>query len=262
MSNSQTKAVALSKFDESLLTFSELKTGGKGGKFGNIQYNGGKCQFKVPKSTTFGADEYTSEDGTKQWTIQVQIKKEDIESDPEIKNTMEGFKRFEKALRENAKVNGQEYFGNKLKKKQQVSDEFLDASMNPIYKTSVNKETGEEDDRYHTFKVKLQPDRKKEGRFSFGAFDSKKEPLELTTENVVDKLQKWGKAKFIIEPRIYIINGKLGVSWYAYQLLWYEPEGGGPVNPHTRCMIDSSDDEEEEDNAEDKNELIDDSDSD
>ena len=249
MSNSQTKAVTLSKFDESLLTFSELKTGGKGGKFGNIQYNGGKCQFKVPKSRTFGADEYTSEDGTKQWTIQVQIKKKILKVIQKLKIQWKVLRDLKKHLRENAKENGQEYFGNKLKKKQKVSDEFLDASMNPIYKTSVNKETGEEDDRYHTFKVKLQPDRKKEpGRFGFGAED-KKEPLELTTENVVRYSKKWGKAKFIIEPRIYIINGKLGVSWYAYQMLWYEPEGGGPVNPHIRCMIDSSD-EEEEDNAE------------
>ena len=70
-----TKPTKLSEIDTAKLTFTELKAGGKGGKFGNVQYDGRKPLFKLPKVKTFGGDEYVSEDGRKDYTMTLQITK-------------------------------------------------------------------------------------------------------------------------------------------------------------------------------------------
>ena len=88
-----TKPTKLSEIDTTKLTFTELKAGGKGGKFGNVQYDGKKPLFKLPKVKTFGGDEYVSEDGRKDYTMTLQITKEMEESDKEIAAAIEGFQK-------------------------------------------------------------------------------------------------------------------------------------------------------------------------
>ena len=83
--------------------------------------------------------------------------------------------------------------------------------------------------------------------------------MDLTLDNITDKVRKWSKVKCTITPNIWIIGGKFGVTWNLHQMQYWEPEGGIP-DKNEFCMIDSSDDEEEENAKTDPQELIEDDD--
>ena len=249
-----TKPTKLSEIETTKLTFTELKAGGKGGKFGNVQYDGRKPLFKLPKVKTFGGDEYVSEDGRKDYTMTLQITKEMEEGDKEIAAAIEGLQKFEKALGEHAKNNSLEFFG----KKKKVTDDFLEASRNPILKPSKNKETGDEDDRYKCMKVKLPVDKKEDGKkFNFTVFMENKEKMDITPETVKN-IKSRGFVKCAITPNVYVINGKLGCSWYLHQAQYWEPEGdSGYVDKDQFCLLSSDDEDEDEDNSKDENQIVD-----
>ena len=249
---SKSNITKLANLDPTKLTFTELKSGGKGGKFGNAQYDGGMCLLQMPKVQCFGGDEYTADDGRKDYTMTLNITKEAQDESESVRNAVEGLRNFEAALREHAKNNSLEFFG----KKKKVTDDFIEASANKFLKPSKDRETGEEDNRYLAMKVKLAPSKKEEGKFSFGAFNADKTKMELTLDTVKD-IKSRSSVKCTINPNIYIINGKLGVSWYLHQMQYWEPENSGGMPPRDQfCLLSSDDEDEDEDNKGDPNELI------
>jgi hypothetical protein len=237
------------------LTMTDKITLGSGASFVNLKYNDQMCLFKLPKITCFGVDTFedpkTSE---KKSTMSVQFKKEQIESDESVKNAVEGLKQFEQHIKEWARKNSQELF-----KKKNASADFIEATFNSILKSSKDKDTEEPDGRYYTLKIKLKPNKKDEEKFDFGAFTSSKEKMNITKDNVSDLIKKWGQVKVVVSPNIWIISGKIGVSWNLWQLKYWEPEGGVVLNKEEVCMIDSSDDEDEDEDG-DEQECISDSD--
>ena len=241
------------------LTTTDKVTLGSGASFVNLQYNEKMALIQLPKITCFGVDEFEdAKTGDKKYTMSVQFKKENIENDEKVKDAVEGLKTFEDYIKKWAKDNSQEVF-----KKKSVSADFVDATFNGILKESKNKETEEPDGRYYTLKIKLKPSKKDSDRFDFGAFTSKKEKMDITKENVSELIKKWGQVKLVITPNIWIISGKIGVSWNLWQLKYWEPEGGAVLNKEDVCMIDSSDDEEEEEEETGEGEaIVSDSDSD
>ena len=78
-------------------------------------------------------------------------------------------------------------------------------------------------------------------------FTSSKEKMNNTKDNVSELIKKV-VIKVVISPNIWIISGKIGVSWNLWQVKYWEPEGGVVINKEEDCMIDSSDEEEEEKN--------------
>merc|ERR1712100_257484 len=100
---SKSAITKLANFDPTKLTFTELKSGGKGGKFGNAQYDGGMCLLQMPKVQCFGGDEYTADDGRKDYTMTLNITKEAQDESESVRNAVEGLRKFETALREHAK---------------------------------------------------------------------------------------------------------------------------------------------------------------
>ena len=82
--------------------------------------------------------------------------------------------------------------------------------------------------------------------------------IEITPETVKD-IKSRSKVKCTINPNIYIINGKLGVSWYLHQMQYWEATNDSGIPPRdTFCLLSSDDEEEEEkDNEDDPNQLID-----
>ena len=183
----------------------------------------------------------------------LQITKEMESEDKEIAAAIEGLQKFEKALGEHAKSNSLEFFG----KKKKVTDDFLEASRNPILKPSKNKETGDEDDRYKCLKVKLPVSKKEEGTFNFTVFKENKEKMDITPETVKN-IKSRGFVKCAITPNVYVINGKLGCSWYLHQAQYWEPEGdSGYVDKDQFCLLSSDDEDEDEDNSKDENQIVD-----
>ena len=248
---SKSAITKLANFDSTKLTFTELKAGGKGGKFGNAQYNGGMCLLQLPQVGCFGGEEYISDDGRKDYTMTLNITKEMQDESESVRNAVKGLENFEKALREHAKNNSLEFFG----KKKKVTDDFIEASANKMLKPSKDRETGEEDGRYTAMKVKLGVSKKEEGKFNFGVFKEDKTKMEITPETVKD-IKSRSKVKCTINPNIYVINGKLGVSWYLHQMQYWEPTNDGGIPPRdTFCLLSS--DDEDEDNEADPNQLID-----
>ena len=232
--------------DYNKLTTTDKITLGSGASFVNLKYNDQMCLFKLPKITCFGVDTFEDQKSSeKKSTMSVQFKKENIETDESVKDAVEGLQNFEKYIKEWARKNSQELF-----KKKSVSPDFVDATFNSILKESKNKDTEEPDGRYYTLKIKLKPSKKDEEKFDFGAFTSSKEKMNITKENVSNLIKKWGQVKVVITPNIWIISGKIGVSWNLWQLKYWEPEGGVVLNKEDHCMIDSSDDEEEEEEEE------------
>jgi hypothetical protein len=245
----------LSELDTTELTFSDLNKMSSGAQFGNIQKNGRMCLLQLPKITGFGADKFEDQEkGDHKFTMSVQFTKEDIETNPTIKSAFEKLQEIRTCVKTNSKENSQDYF-----KKKKASDDYVDASFSDFLKESKNKNTEEPDGRYYTLKLKLKLSKKEEGKFDFGAFDSNKQKMDLTLDNITDKVRKWSKVKCTITPNIWIIGGKFGVTWNLHQMQYWEPEGGIP-DKNEFCMIDSSDDEEEEDVKEDPHELIEDDD--
>ena len=247
--------IAPNEINYNNLTMTDKVTLGSGASFVNLKYNDQMCLFKLPKTTCFGVDTFEDPKSLeKKSTMSIQFKKENIETDENMKNAIEGFKKFEEHIKEWAKENSQELF-----KKKNVSADFIDATFNSILKSSKNKDTEEPDGRYYTLKIKLKPNKKDEEKFDFGAFTSSKEKMNITKENVSDLIKKWGQVKVVISPNIWIISGKIGVSWNLWQVKYWEPEGGVVLNKEDICMIDSSDEEEEEidENVEEEDELND-----
>ena len=81
--------------------------------------------------------------------------------------------------------------------------------------------------------------------------------MDLNKDNISDSVKKWGEVKTVISPNIWIISGKIGVSWNLWQLKYWEPEGGQVLNKEELCMIDSSSDEEsDEENEDNKNDVV------
>ena len=39
--------------------------------------------------------------------------------------------------------------------------------------------------------------------------------MDITTENISDKIRKWSKVKVVITPNIYVIGGKFGVTYIS-----------------------------------------------
>ena len=224
------------------ITTTDKITLGSGASFVNLKYNDQMCLLKLPKTTCFGVDTFedpkTSE---KKSTMTIQFKKEQIENDKNVKDAVEGLQEFEKYIKKWARENSQELF-----KKKSVSTDFIDAIFNSILKPSKNKDTEEPDDRYNTMKLKLKPSKKDESKFDCGAFTSSKEKMDITKDNVSELIKKWSQVKVVISPNIWIISGKIGVSWNLWQVKYWEPEGGAVINKEEVCMIDSSDEEEEE----------------
>ena len=250
--------VAPSDINFDNLTTSDKVTLGSGASFVNLKYNDQMCLFKLPKTTCFGVDTFEDpKTSDKKSTMTIQFKKEQMENDESVKDTIEGIRSFENYIKNWAKENSQELF-----KKKTVSTDFIDAIFNPILKPSKNKETEEEDGRYNTMKVKLKPSKKDESKFDCGAFTSSKEKMNITRDNVGDLIKKWSQVKVVISPNIWIISGKIGVSWNLWQVKYWEPEGGVVINKEEICMIDSSDDEEEEIEDEEEEEEVIESDSD
>ena len=248
---SKSAITKLANFDPTKLTFTELKAGGKGGKFGNAQYNGGMCLLQLPQVGCFGGEEYISDDGRKDYTMTLNITKEMQEESESVRNAVKGLENFEKALREHAKNNSLEFFG----KKKKVTDDFIEASANKMLKPSKDRETGEEDGRYIAMKIKCGVSKKEPDKFNFGVFKEDKTKMEITPESIKD-IKSRSKVKCTINPNIYVINGKLGVSWYLHQMQYWEPTNDGGIPPRdTFCLLSS--DDEDEDNEADPNQLID-----
>mgnify|MGYP001169373044 CR=1 FL=1 len=230
------------EIDYNNLTTTDKITLGSGASFVNLKYNNQICLFKLPKTTCFGVDIFEDPKTSEQKsTMTIQFKKEQIENNESVKDAFEGIRTFEKYIKNWAKENSQELF-----KKKSVSTDFIDAIFNPILKSSKDKETEEEDGRYYVLKIKLKPSKKNESKFDFGAFTSTKEKMNITKDNVSDLIKKWGEVKVVITPNIWIISGKIGVSWNLWQVKYWEPKGGVVINKEDVCMIDSSDEEEEE----------------
>jgi len=243
----------LSELNVNELTFTELNKMSSGAQFGNIQKNGKMCLLQVPKITGFGADKFEDKDKNElKFTMSLQFTKDDIDSNESVKSAFESLVNIRDKVKENAKNSSQEYF-----KKKSASKDYVEASFSDFLKESKNKDTEEPDGRYWTMKLKLRISKKDVEKFDFGAFDSKKQKMDLTIDNITDKVKKWSKVKCTITPSIWIIGGKFGVTWNLHQMQYWEPEGGIP-DKNEFCMIDSSDDEEEEDNTNDPHELIDD----
>ena len=98
-----TKPTKLSEIDTAKLTFTELKAGGKGGKFGNVQYDGRKPLFKLPKVKTFGGDEYVSKMEERLYYDTSNYKRMESE-DKEIAAAIEGLRNLKKHLENMLKV--------------------------------------------------------------------------------------------------------------------------------------------------------------
>merc|ERR1711934_33052 len=174
-------------FNVNDIEFGEKNTIDSGASFVNMKLNGKQILMQLPKLTGFGADVFVDEkSGDKRYTTSVQFKREDVENDEKVKVALDVLQDFEKRLKEVAQERSQEWF-----KKKKASTDYIDACFTPFLKGSKDKETEEADGRYHTLKLKLKPNKKKPGSFDFGAFDSSKSKMDITEENVSDKIRKW-----------------------------------------------------------------------
>ena len=236
------------------ISVEEPRKSATGAQFANIRSKNEILCIQMPKLEGFGADVYEDDKG-KKFTMSMRFKKDQLENDKTIKNTFDGISNVVTSVKDHAKENGKAYFNKK-----NPSKDHIDAVFSESLKESKDKETQETDGRYFTMKVKLKVN--KEGSFDFGVFDSNKNKMDVTPDNVVSKIKKWSTVKCTLKPVVWVISGKFGITWELVQMQYWEPEGGRPDMKNEFCMIESSDDEEEEQDEEKVDELIDDDESD
>merc|ERR1711912_173941 len=102
------------KIDE--LNFGDVSTNKNGGKFTNLQLNGGPFKLQMPNLKTWGVKMYEDQNNPNQppkYSLNLVFNKQEIETDSKVKE----------ALREDSKT----FFNKK-----QVSADYIDACFTPF----------------------------------------------------------------------------------------------------------------------------------
>lgn len=206
--------------------FSKPKLNPKAGKVINItnKHHSGSLFVETPIMTAWGAQQGKDTNGnllTDKWTLSLQFPNEQYPN-PEASKFLETLIEFDKLVKQTAFENSVDWFGKKHSNLDVTENAFNTMLKYPKkYKGSVSEEL--DYDKPPTLIVKL-PKWTEKG-WQFEIYDENGEPLFVIADNQrsLDPLphlsSKILNLKCILQPTIWITNGKVSITWSVKQII-------------------------------------------
>jgi hypothetical protein len=211
----------------SLFTYSVPRSNPRGGKAVNIINKSSKQTLTLvtPVITTWGAQEGKDTDGgfTGKWSVSLQFPSPEYPNE-EASKFLEFLKRFEAQVKTDALTHSLDWFGKKIN-----SLDVIDVIFNPMLKYPKLVKGKQEIDTSRpptlTGKLPLW-----ENVWQLEIFDEDLNPLFVKSDNgkegatPLTYLSGVGKAKilnakYILQPTLWIANGKGSITWNVKQVL-------------------------------------------
>ncbi len=191
-------------FDESLVTFSDVKMLDNGGKIVYVGYNKAPLVMQTPSMhAPYGIQNW---DETTNYTLDVSFK--GMDKSPNLQAFYQTLEKLDNKLIEDGFANQGSWF----KGKKYGSKEIVEALYTRLLRHAKDKETGDVTDKYPpTFKMKI-PFR--DGKFACEVYNDKRENVDLSTIQT-----KGSKVTAIIQcTGLWFAGGKFGCSWKVLQM--------------------------------------------
>jgi len=198
-------------FEPSKVEFGQVRST-KFGTFVSINYDGGELFIHTPELfTPFDSNYFPDkEKNSGKWTVRTSLK-----GGGDVAVLEEKLSELDNIVKNKVIQNSQSWM-----KKKNMSVDVINEIYNPTIKVSLNKETGEPDGKWpSSFQFKLEH---KDDAMKCKIYDKSKneQVVDLEKPNPLgDVLVKGSNIKALIKCScLWIINGKLGISWVAEQL--------------------------------------------
>jgi hypothetical protein len=245
-----------SAFDISKLSLGNVKTLDNGGKMVYVSYDNKPFIIQTPEMISqFGLSRWNSDNGAASDKYTMELSFKDKDSRSSLGNFFNMLGEIDKQLVKEGMENSQAWF-----KKKYSTTEVVEALYTPQVKHPKDKETGEISDKYPpTFRLSLPT---RDGKFTCDVYDEKRNKINLN-----DIELKKAKITGILQcSGIWLAGGKFGMSWRVLQLRVVPPatiKGFAFQDLDEEKLVDSDIDEDEPNNvAMSKNEILSDSDED
>lgn len=206
--------IPISNLDISKVALGDIRTNKKGGKTVPIRYNGQNLQIRVPKAVYFMGVSIKEKDGNTSYTLSLTLKG----CDPygkERASTEAGelgqFYNFINDVQElalnTAASKTTQWFGKKMDKS------VLQALMKQSISPSVEKVNGvwEPSGKYPpSLRMKVPV---YDGEVSMGVVDQYGKPVEVTVDNIGERIPKLSEVSVTVAPSIYVSGQGFGITW-------------------------------------------------
>lgn len=208
------KPMNLNDINMSDIKISKVNTLDNGGKIAFVNYGEDGSQI----ITTTGLQElpwdlniYEEADGNKNYSVSLSFKNRD--TNPGTKNFFEGLEKLDEEMLELGVQNQLEWLKKKGKSKEQLAEDYY----TPNIRWAKDKVTGEVNTQYPPrFQVKLA---KKNGKWSFDAYDQNKEKINLEEEDLEALLVRGAKVKALLKlTTVWTGSRGYGCKWAVMQL--------------------------------------------
>jgi hypothetical protein len=223
--------------------FSKPKSNPKAGKVINItnKHHSGSLFVETPIMTAWGAQQGKDTNGNllaDKWTLSLQFPNEQYPN-PEASKFLESMIEFDKLVKQTAYENSVDWFGKKHSNLDVTENAFNSMLKYP------KKYKGQEELDYSkppTLTVKLA--KWTEKGWQFEIYDENGEPLFVIADNTdsKDPLQylssKILNLKCIIQPTIWITNGKVSITWSVKQII-VKKQNSMKI-PQGKCLLSLS----------------------
>lgn len=206
--------IPISNLDISKVTLGDIRTNKAGGKTVPIKYNGQNLQFRVPKMTYYGGANVKEKDGNTTYSLSVTLKgcdpygKERAPAEAgEIGNLYNFVNDLQALLVNTAAAKTTQWFGKKLDKA------VLEALLKQAISPSVEKINGvwEPSGKYPpSLRLKIPV---YDGEVSMDVVDQNGKHMEVTVDNITDKIPKRSEISLSVAPSVYISGNGFGITW-------------------------------------------------
>jgi hypothetical protein len=227
------------KFNPNDLNYSEVKKTPSGGK--SVHINRDNTQGIIIQTpfmkAPFGIKTFDEE--SNKFTLELSLNK--MDTDKNIKKFHDSLEIFDSKIVKDGVKNSIPWFN-----KSKITEDVLKALYNPTLRLSKDRETGEPDGRYPpTLRIKIPF---YDDKWQCKVFDENKTKIDTDLRDI---LTPGCEVKALIKcGGLWFISGKYGCTWKGIQLVVKKPQGFGEY-----AFIES-DEELENDNKQDKTNII------
>lgn len=206
--------IPISSLDISKVTIGDIRTNAKGGKSIPIRYGGQNLQMRFPKYVYPMGVNVKEKDGNISYTLSTTLKGCDPFGEArapaesgELGNLYNFILDLQELLIKTAAANSTKWFG----KKHDVN--VLGALMKKSISPSVEKQNGEwvPSGKYPpSLRLKVPV---YNGEVNMNACDQNGKAMEVTIDNIQDKIPKRSEISLTVSPSIYVSGNGFGITW-------------------------------------------------
>jgi hypothetical protein len=206
--------IPISNLDISKVSLGDIRTNKKGGKSVPIRYNGQNLQIRVPKAVYFMGVSIKEKDGNTSYTLSLTLKgcdpygKDRASTEAgELGQFYNFINDIQELVLNTAASKTTQWFGKKMDKS------VLQALMKQSISPSVEKVNGvwEPSGKYPpSLRMKVPV---YDGEVSMGVVDQYGKPVEVTVDNIGERIPKLSEVSVTVAPSIYVSGQGFGITW-------------------------------------------------